>query len=163
MDEVEAWVCEKLVRFSRAPGRVRRLGPGKPQPRHRRGEEGRESSPAEKGRGHRRVTKGTRAGSVRRRPRKPSVSRAASRAAWPAGRGRGSRPSAPLRPPERRGQRWGPQHGKDTELWERGQRGGTEMVGGLEPLCCEDRLGELGLFSPEKRRLRGDLPAPSGA
>lgn len=31
------------------------------------------------------------------------------------------------------------------------------MTTGMEQLCCEERLRELGLFSPVTRRLWGDL------
>ncbi|RMB94428.1 hypothetical protein DUI87_29239 [Hirundo rustica rustica] len=63
-------------------------------------------------------------------------------------------------------QLWGSQHKKDVDLLEQVHRTVPSMIKGLEHLCYEDRVGELGCSSWRRKSFRGTLqhfPMPKGA
>jgi len=160
LDRLEEWAWVNLIRFNKAECKVLHLGQGNSRHQHRLGDEGIESSPAEKELGvpvdekldmsHQSALTAQAANRILGCIKSSVASRARE----------GILPlcSALVRPHlESCIHLWSPQHRKDMELSEQIQRRAIKMIRGLEHLSCEERLRELGLFSLEKRRLWGDL------
>jgi len=162
LDKLEKWACVNLRRFNKAKCKVLHLGRGSPCYQYRLGDEGIESSSAEKDVGILVGEKLNVSQLCLLIAQKANHILGCIKSSMASRSREGILPlcSALVRPHlESCVHLWSPQHREDMELLERVQRRVTKMIRGLEHLSCEERLRELGLFSLEKRRLRGDLTA----
>jgi len=162
LDRLEQWACPNFMNFNKAECKVLHMGQSNPKHKYRLGGERIQSSPEEKDLGvlideklnitQQYVLTAQKDNCILGCIKRSMASRS-RKVILPLY-------SAVVRPHlESCVQLWSPQHRKDMDLLERVQRRATKMVKGLEHLSYEERLRELGLFSLEKRRLRGDLMA----